>query len=89
MNMSDLSIRFLGSSTDRLIRIVGISHGMNLETGLKLSLRDLLLNFPQGNLKERKALVVSEGKVENLKTTRVADVVFKDTFGSGRSRRRY
>lgn len=51
MNMSDLSISFLGSSTDRLIRIVGISHGTNLETG---------------NLKERKALIVSEGKVEKL-----------------------
>jgi hypothetical protein len=51
MNTSDLSISFLGSSTDRLIRIVGISHGTNLETG---------------NLKERKALIVSEGKVEKL-----------------------
>ncbi len=87
-DMAQLSIRFLGASTDRLIRTVEISNGLKSPAS-KRNLRVPPLVFPQGRLKTGKSPKVSKGSVGNLKHAGIAEVVFTDTFESGDSRRRY
>ena len=87
-DMAQLSIRFLGASTDRLIRTVDISNGLKSPAS-KRAVRVPPLNFPQGRLKKGKSPKVSKGKVGNLKRAGIGEVVFSDTLESGDSRRKY
>ena len=87
-DMTQLSIRFLGASTDRLIRTVEISNGLKSPASKK-AVRVPPLIFPQGRLKKGKSPKVSKGKVGHLKHAGIAEVVMTDTFESGDSRRKY
>ncbi len=70
-DMSDLSIRFLGGGTDRILRTVSISNGF------------ASLNFPQGNLKEFKTPRVSKDIEGHVNTAGIAEAVYTDTFYTG------
>ncbi len=87
-DMVQLSIRFLGASTDRLIRTVEISNGLQSPASKK-NLRVPPLVFPQGRLKTGKSPKVKKGSVGHLKHAGIAEVVFTDTFETGDSRQRY
>jgi hypothetical protein len=87
-DMTQLSIRFLGASTDRLVRTVEISNGLKSPAS-KRAIRVPPLIFPQGRLKQGKSPKVSKGKVGHLQHAGIAEVVFTDTFESGDSRRKY
>ncbi len=87
-DMAQLSIRFLGASTDRLIRTVEISNGLKSPASKK-ALRVPPLVFPQGRLKTGKSPKVSKGKVGHLQHAGIGEVLFTDTFASGDSRRKY
>jgi hypothetical protein len=86
--MAQLSIRFLGASTDRLIRTVEISNGLKSPASKK-SVRVPPLVFPQGRMKTGMSPKVSKDKVGNLKHAGVSECVFTDTFETGDSRRKY
>jgi hypothetical protein len=58
-DMSDLSIRFLGGGTDRIIHTVDISNGLKRPPSKKHA-RVPPLNFPQGNMKQFKTPRVSK-----------------------------
>jgi hypothetical protein len=88
LDMSELSIRFLGCGTDRLKHTIGISKGLATPAS-KLSKRVPTLNFPQGRWKSGKTPRVSKGKVAHLKQANVGECVFTDTFESGDSRYAY
>jgi hypothetical protein len=88
IDMSELSIRFLGCGTDRLKHTVGISNGLS-KPASKTSKRVPTLNFPQGRWKNGKTPRVSKGKVEHLNRAGIGEVVFTDTFESGDSKYAY
>jgi hypothetical protein len=81
-DMSDLSIRFLGGGTDRILRTVSISNGLASPPSKKHA-RVPPLNFPQGNLKEFKTPRVSKDIVGHLHTAGIAEAVYTDTFFTG------
>jgi hypothetical protein len=81
-DMSDLSIRFLGVGTDRILHTVGISNGL-AKPPSKKHVRIPPLNFPQGNLKEFKTPRVSKDLVGHLKTAGIAEALYTDTFYTG------
>ncbi len=85
-DMTDLSIRFMGAGTDRIIHTVGISNGLEKPPS-KAMRRVPPKIFPQGKLKRSKTPVVSKGKVGHLHTAHVAECLYTDTFES--SDRRY
>jgi hypothetical protein len=87
-DMAQLSIRFLGASTDRLLRTVEISNGLKSPAS-KRALRVPPLVFPQGRLKTGKSPKVSKEKVGHLKHAGIGEAVFTDTFETGDSRRKY
>jgi hypothetical protein len=87
-DMTQLSIRFLGASTDRLIRTVKISNGLKSPASKK-ALRVPPLIFPQGRLKTGKSPKVSKGKVGHLNQAGIGEAVFSDKFASEDSRRKY
>jgi hypothetical protein len=87
-DMTQLSIRFLGASADRLVRTVDINNGLKAPAS-KRAIRFPPLVFPQGRLKKGKTPKVSRGKVGNLKHAGIGEAVFTDTFESGDSRRKY
>ncbi len=74
-DMSDLSIRFLGGGTDRILRTVSISNGLSSPPSKKHA-RVPPLNFPQGNLKEFKTPRVSKDIVGHLHTAGIAEAVY-------------
>jgi hypothetical protein len=80
--MTDLSIRFMGAGTDRIIHTVGISNGLEKPPS-KLMKRVPPKIFPQGKLKRSKTPVVSKDKVGNLHTAHIVEVLYTDTFESG------
>ena len=88
LDMSELSIRFLGCGTDRLKNTIGISKGLSTPAS-KMSKRVPTLNFPQGRWKSGKTPRVSKGKVEHLKQAKIGECVFTDTFESGDSKYAY
>ncbi len=81
-DMSDLSIRFLGVGTDRIIHTVGISNGLEKPPSKKHA-RVPPLNFPQGKMKEFKTPRVSKDIVGHLRTAKIAECVYTDTFMTG------
>ena len=81
-DMADLSIRFMGAGTDRLLHTVGISNGL-AKPPSKIFERVPPKIFPQGKLKRSKTLVVSKGKVGNVHFAAIAEVLYTDTFHSG------
>jgi hypothetical protein len=81
-DMSDLSVRFLGVGTDRILHTVSISNGLEKPPSKKHA-RVPPLNFPQGNMKEFKTPRVSKDIVGHVKTARVAECLYTDTFYTG------
>jgi hypothetical protein len=81
-DMSDLSIRFLGGGTDRILRTVSISNGLS-EPPSKKHARVPPLNFPQGNMKKFKTPRVSKDLVGHLHTAEIAEVLYTDTIYTG------
>lgn len=81
-DMTELSIRFMGAGTDRLIHTVGISNGLEKPPSMTCTRVPPKL-FPQGNLKRSKTPVVAKGKVGNLHTAGIAEALSTDTFQSG------
>ena len=60
-DMSDLSIRFLGGGTDRILHTVNVSNGLK-DPPSKKHARVPPLNFPQGNMKKFKTPRVTKEK---------------------------
>jgi hypothetical protein len=87
-DMSELSIRFLGVGTERLLHTIAISKGLNTPAS-KFKPRVPPLNFPPGRWKEGKTPKVSKGKISYLHNAGIGDVVCTDTFMSGDSKYRY
>ncbi len=81
-DMTELSIRFMGAGTDRIIHTVGISNGLEKPPS-KVASRVPPKLFPQGRLKRSKTPIVSKGKVGHLHTATIAEVLYTDTFDSG------
>jgi hypothetical protein len=80
--MTELSIRFMGAGTDRIMHTVGISNGLEKPPSKSFNRVPPKL-FPQGRLKRNKTPVVSKGKVGNLQAAKIAEVLYTDTFQSG------
>jgi hypothetical protein len=81
-DMAELSLRFMGTGTDRLIQTLKRSRGLSpasKEKGDNVSVVPPL-NFPQGKWKTGKTPKVSKGKVSNLHRASIAEVCFTDTF---------
>ncbi len=81
-DMSDLSIRFLGGGTDRILHTVNISNGLK-EPPSKKHARVPPLNFPQGNMKKFKTPRVDKDNVGHTHQAAIAEAVYTDTFESG------
>ncbi len=85
-DLTDLSIRFLGVGTKRLLQTIALSHGLSTPTNKRIVPTHV---FPSGKWKEGKTPRVSKGKVTQLHTASVGEVVFTDTFESGDSKYKY
>jgi hypothetical protein len=81
-DMSDLSIRFMGGGTDRILHTVEISNGLKQPPSKKHA-RVPPLNFPQGNMKKFKTPRVSKQSVGFKHQASVAEVLYTDTFETG------
>jgi hypothetical protein len=82
VDMTELSIRFMGAGTDRITHTVGVSNGLEKPPSKDLK-RVPPKIFPQGQLKRSKTPVVSKGKVGNLHYAAIAEALYMDTFESG------
>ena len=78
LHMSDLSVRFMGTSQEKLQRTLQLNRGLGPVTG-----RVPTLNFPQGKFRQGKTPKVSKNKVHHLHRASICEVVFTDTFESG------
>jgi hypothetical protein len=78
IHMSDLSVRFMGTSQEKLQRTLQLNRGLGPVTG-----RVPTLNFPQGKFRQGKTPKVSKNKVHHLHRASICEVVFTDTFESG------
>ncbi len=85
-DLTDLSIRFFGVGTKRLVQTIALSNGLASPASQKIVPTHV---FPPGRWKESKTPRVSKGKLTNLHMTSVGEVVFTDTFGSGDSKYKY
>ena len=85
-DLADLSIRFLGVGTKRLLQTIALSNGLSSVASGSVVPTHL---FPPGRWKESKTPRVSKGKLVNLHTASVGEVVFTDTFESGDSKYKY
>jgi hypothetical protein len=81
-DMSDLSIRFMGGGTDRILHTVGILNGL-AKPPSKEHARFPPLNFPQGNIKAFKTPRVSKDIAGHVLSASIAEVVYTDTFYTG------
>jgi hypothetical protein len=81
-DMSDLSIRFMGCGTDRILHTVEISNGLK-DPPSKKHARVPPLNFPQGNMKKFKTPRVDKQNVGFKHQAKIAEAVFTDTFETG------
>ena len=81
-DMAELSLRFMGIGTDRLVQTLKRSRGLNPPSKKKGENVSMVppLNFPQGKWKTGKTPKVSKGKVQNLHRAGIAEVCFTDTF---------
>ena len=81
-DMAELSLRFMGTGTDRLIQTLKRSRGLSPASKAKGDNVSVVppLNFPQGKWKTGKTPKVSKGKVSNLHRASIAEVCFTDTF---------
>ena len=81
-DMSELSLRFMGLGTDRLVHTVDRSRGLTAATKKKGENISVVPphNFPQGKWKSGKAPKVTKDKVKFLHKASIAEVVFTDTF---------
>jgi hypothetical protein len=84
VHMSDLSVRFMGTSNDKLHRTVELNRGLTPATG-----RVPTLNFPQGKFRQGKTPKVRKDKVHHLHRASICEVVFTDTFETGDHHYRY
>jgi hypothetical protein len=84
LHMSDLSIRFMGTSHDKLKRTIELNRGLSPTVG-----RVPTLNFPQGKFRQGKAPKVAKGRVRHLHRASICEVVFTDTFDTGDHKYRY
>jgi hypothetical protein len=82
VDMTELSICFMGVGTHRITHTVGISNGLDKPSSKELK-RVPPKIFPQGQLKRSKIPVVSKGKVGNVHFAAIAEVLYTDTFESG------
>ncbi len=84
MHMSDLSVRFMGTSHDKLQRTIQLNRDLAPATG-----RVPPLNFPQGKFRQGKTPKVVKGKLTHLHRASICEVVFTDTFETGDSKFAY
>ena len=90
-DMAELSLRFMGVGTDRLVETLKRSRGltpMSKKKGENVSIVPPL-NFPQGKWKAGKTPRVTKGKVENLHRASIGEVCFTDTFETTDTTYRY
>ncbi len=85
-DLAELSIRFLGVGTQRLFQTIALSSGLSSAASGSVVPTHL---FPPGRWKEAKTPRVKKGKLMNLPTAAVGEVVFTDTFKSGDSKFKY
>ncbi len=81
-DMSELSVRFMGGGTDRVLHTVGISNGL-AQSPSKAHARVPPLLFPQGNMKAFKTPRVSKDIVGHVRSASIAEVVYTDNFYTG------
>ncbi len=81
-DLAELSLRFMGVGTDRLVHTLERSRGLTPATKKKGegALAVPPFNFPQGKWKAGKTPRVSKNKVKNLHRASPAEVCFTDTF---------
>jgi hypothetical protein len=85
LQMSDLSVRFMGTSHDKIQRTVEeLNRGLAPASG-----RVPTLNFSQGKFRQGKTPKVSKGKVHHLHRASICEVVFTDTFKTSEHRYAY
>ncbi len=84
LHMSDLSVRFMSNSNDKLQRTVQLNRGLAPASG-----RVPPLNFPQGKFRQGKTPRVSKDKIHHLHHASICEVVFTDTFETGDHRYKY
>jgi hypothetical protein len=90
-DMAQLSLRFMGVGTDRLIHTLKRSKGLNpasKKKGEKVSVVPLH-NFPQGKWKTGKTPRVTKGRVQGLHRVAIAEICYTDTFETGDSNFKY
>ena len=90
-DMAELSLRFMGLGTDRLVHTLERSKGLTPASKKKGENISVVPphNFPQGRWKSSKAPKVSKDKVKFLHKASIAEVVFTDTFETQDSRYKY
>ncbi len=76
--MSDPSIRFMGTSHEKLKRTIELNRGLSSTVG-----RVHTLNFLQGKFRQGKALKVAKGRVRHLHRASICEVVFTDVRDLG------
>ncbi len=86
-DLMDLSIHFFGVGTKRLLQTIAASNGLSSSTKVAPVVPTHI--FPPGRWKESKTPRVSKGKLMNLPTATVGEVVFTDTFVSGDNKYMY
>jgi hypothetical protein len=84
--LTDLSIRFFGVGTKRLLQTIAISNGLASPAPGTVVPTHV---FPPGRWKESKTPRVIKGKLTNLHTASPGEVVFTDTFKSGDKKYKY
>jgi hypothetical protein len=85
-DLTDLSIRFLGVGTKRLLQTIALSNGLSSPANKRIVPTHV---FPSGRWKEGKTPRVSKGKVMQLHTASPGEVVFTGTFESGDNKYKY
>ena len=90
-DMTELSLRFMGIGTDRLVETLKRSRGLVPPSKDKGDNKSEVppLHFPQGKWKAGKTPRVIKGKVENLYQASVAEVCYTDTFETKDNKYRY
>ena len=90
-DMSELSVRFMGLGTDRLMHTLDRSRGLTAATKKKGENISVVPphNFPQGKWKSGKAPKVTKDKVKFLHKASIAEVVFTDTFETDDTQYKY
>ena len=90
-DMAQLSLRFMGIGTDRLIQTLRRSRGLTPASKKKGENSSIVPphNFPQGRWKTGKTPRVVKGKVEGLHRVAIAEACYTDTFETKDSICRY